>query len=85
MDGNKLTGETVMSERNARPWDLFNEKIGRVPDRVEHDRMSECRKCIRFNSLTKICRECGCFMPAKTKLPNAFCPIGTWNTWSTQQ
>jgi hypothetical protein len=29
--------------------------------------------------LTSQCKKCGCFMEAKTKLPNAECPIGKWD------
>lgn len=40
-------------------------------------RLSICLDC---PSLTKAkrCKECGCFMVAKTKLKNATCPLGKW-------
>ena len=41
-------------------------------------RMEVCRSCDRLDNITKICKECGCFMPVKTKLPNEACPIGKW-------
>jgi hypothetical protein len=64
--------------RKARPWDLFNKNIGRVPDEIEISRMSICEDCDRLIKATKNCKECGCFMTAKTKLPNAECPLGKW-------
>ncbi len=42
------------------------------------ERYNICKSCDRFNKLTKICKECGCFMPAKTKLKNNFCPLNKW-------
>lgn len=37
-----------------------------------------CKQCSSFNSNLKTCKECGCFMPAKTKVPKTTCPIGKW-------
>ncbi len=41
-------------------------------------RFDICRSCEHFISLTSQCSQCGCFMKAKTRLPNAECPIGKW-------
>jgi len=64
--------------RTARPWDLFNKNIGRVQTIVAEERMSICNGCDRLIKATKNCKECGCFMTLKTKLPNAECPLGKW-------
>lgn len=64
--------------RPARPWDLFNKNLGRVHSEVAEKRMEICRGCEHFISATSTCKECGCFMTAKTKLPNAYCPIHKW-------
>lgn len=74
-----------MSEesRPARPWDLFNKKIGRVDDEIFNERMEICLSCPFLIKMTKTCRKCGCFMEAKTKLPNASCPVGKWHAVST--
>lgn len=66
-------------ERPARPWDLFNKNLGRVQTDVAKERMAICNACEHLNKTTKICKECGCFMEGKTKLPNAACPIGKWD------
>lgn len=65
-------------DRPARPWDLFNKNLGRVQTEVADERMAICRECPNLNSVTGTCKECGCFMSAKSKLPNASCPIGKW-------
>lgn len=68
-----------MSEnRKARPWDLFNKNIGRVETVVAKERLEICKACPELIQLTTQCKKCGCFMEAKTKLPNAECPIGKW-------
>jgi hypothetical protein len=68
-----------MSEkRPARPWDLFNKNIGRVENEIAKERMSICLSCPELIQLTKQCKKCGCLMEAKTKLPNASCPLGKW-------
>ena len=64
--------------RPARPWDLFNKKIGRVTETVAAARYEICQGCEHFIAPTHQCKECGCIMNLKTKLPNAECPIGKW-------
>jgi len=67
-----------MTDRPARPWDLFNKNIGRVQNEIAKERMDICNSCPELIKLTKQCKKCGCFMEAKTKLPNASCPLGKW-------
>lgn len=43
---------------------------------VEH-RMATCASCEYFTRLRR-CKQCGCFMDAKTKLAIAKCPIDKW-------
>ena len=65
-------------DRQARPWDLFNKKIGRVDIEISRSRMAICEYCPELIKATKQCKKCGCLMHLKTKLPNASCPIGKW-------
>jgi Family of unknown function (DUF6171) len=65
-------------QRPARPWDLFNKNLGRVNDSVFSERLEICRACPSFIKATTQCKECGCIMNLKTKLPNAECPLGKW-------
>ena len=37
-----------------------------------------CRACKEYNHFTKTCDVCYCFMPGKTLLKGASCPIGKW-------
>jgi hypothetical protein len=67
------------NNRPARPWDLFNQKIGRVDAITAKTRMDICNACPKLIQATKQCKECGCLMHLKTKLPNASCPLGKWS------
>jgi hypothetical protein len=64
--------------RSARPWDLFNKNIGRVETEIAETRLDICRGCDRFIKSTSQCKECGCIMKLKAKLPNASCPLHKW-------
>jgi hypothetical protein len=68
-----------MEERAARPWDLINPNIGRVSVEIATERFSICKSCPQYIKSTTQCKECGCIMKLKTKLPNASCPIGKWH------
>ena len=39
-------------------------------------RIAICRSCQHYTMY--ICSQCGCFMPAKTRLAGSSCPIGLW-------
>ena len=67
------------NNKPARPWDLFNKKIGRVDITISRERMSICESCPELIKSTKQCKKCGCLMHLKTKLPNASCPLGKWS------
>jgi len=65
----------------AKPWDLFDPRIGRVPQEVKEARLSICNACPLLHPITKTCASCGCFMSQKTKLPNASCPKHKWEAY----
>ena len=53
-------------------------------DTIESDkairihRIDTCHSCDRFYAPTATCKECGCFMNAKTWLKHAKCPLNKW-------
>lgn len=65
--------------RKVRPWDVFNKNIDKVSEVIQKERMAICRECPQFIKLTGQCKECGCFMEGKTRLPDAFCPLLKWD------
>lgn len=69
----------TFEDRPARPWDLLNEKVGRVSQDVADRRYAICNSCEYLNKL-KFCKKCGCNMRLKVTLPNAFCPASFWLT-----
>jgi hypothetical protein len=62
----------------VRPWDLFKASQPRASEEFAAERMDICNGCEFLVKLTSQCKKCGCFMPLKTKLENAVCPIGKW-------
>jgi predicted Zn-ribbon and HTH transcriptional regulator len=41
-------------------------------------RIALCGRCVHLIPNINVCKKCGCFMPAKTRLSGARCPIGKW-------
>jgi hypothetical protein len=63
---------------DTRPWDVVNPNIEHVDEEVSSKRYEICEGCPSLLKLTKQCKECGCFMKLKVKLPTAVCPLGKW-------
>ena len=64
-------------------WDGFAEYLKHIRPHSIHlklaeNRMEICFECERYNSKLKYCKECGCFMPAKTIFKDVKCPLGKW-------
>jgi hypothetical protein len=69
------------AERQAsgvvRPWDLVNPDTEYVSAEESDRRYSICEECPQL-MVSKQCKSCGCFMPAKTKMLHATCPLNKW-------
>jgi hypothetical protein len=74
----KLTEEEQDEVREVRPWDLLDPRQPRAHKEVAAHRLDTCRQCPSYRSLIKVCNECGCVMPVKVHLAQAWCPIGKW-------
>lgn len=48
---------------------------------IIENRRNECFNCEHYFKATKSCKECGCFVMAKTKFKNQKCPIGKWDRY----
>jgi hypothetical protein len=64
---------------DSRPWHLFDEEKILKDESIANNRLDICLSCEFFNSTTRLCKKCGCFMPGKVRLANASCPIGKWH------
>lgn len=74
------------------PFDLFKARVLHIAPlvavEISDKRMSICNGCpelrtkTNFRGVKDTCKQCGCFMPEKTKLPGAFCPLDPpkWGT-----
>ena len=65
-----------MPMRPVKPWDLLN-KENWTEEEVHAKRIEICEACEHLNKLRQ-CDLCHCFMDAKTRLENAYCPIRKW-------
>ena len=41
---------------------------------LAEQRMAICKGCEHFRNILKLCKLCGCFMPAKTQIDGSSCP-----------
>ena len=64
-------------KKDARFYDLFRPEK-HATEELAQERLSICEGCPELIKATKTCKECGCFMVAKTKLQAAECPLGKW-------
>lgn len=48
-----------------------------APKELADERMAICHACPHLGKLNR-CKECGCFMDAKTKMLHQKCPLGKW-------
>lgn len=63
---------------DSRPWHLLDEGKQIKDEELIQKRYSICQECPELIALTKQCKLCGCWMPGKTRLSNAECPVGKW-------
>lgn len=59
------------------PFDLLHSS-NYTTKQIRSKRFDICKGCDRLFQPTKSCKECGCFMAAKTWLKDADCPLGKW-------
>lgn len=64
-------------KEDVTPLDLLSSKNYITRD-IRDERYEVCKKCPRLFKPTKTCKECGCFMAAKTWLKDATCPLDKW-------
>lgn len=62
--------------KGVKPWDLLN-KDNWTDEEVWAKRIEICEGCSHFTKLRQ-CDICHCFMDAKTRLENAYCPLLFW-------
>ncbi len=62
----------------TRPWDLINPNTDWASEELSVQRFDICKACPELIQVSKQCKQCGCFMNAKTRLQKAVCPLGKW-------
>lgn len=64
----------------VNPFSLFDPKQKRSTPEEAIKRLDICMSCNNFIKITKQCRECWCFMPAKVLISKAECPVRKWGS-----
>jgi hypothetical protein len=49
-----------------------------VSEEREQERIKTCQECNQYNSESKRCYVCGCFMEYKIKFKTSTCPLTKW-------
>ena len=55
---------------------------GKISKEIREERYDTCKACPFFDASSKRCKDCGCFMEAKTWVggdPNTLCPQQKWS------
>lgn len=65
-----MTGRIVNTIKAAKDIYLNTEEA--------YERVKVCESCDKYLKMAKICGECKCFIPAKSRLRYANCPINKW-------
>lgn len=73
----KLKNAEKQAQGIVSPVDFLNPDTEYAEGSLEQQRFDVCKQCPEL-MLTKQCKQCGCFMPAKVRLLNAVCPKGLW-------
>ena len=84
--GKKLESEVQSEQENPksnilqRPLNAASKLVEQVYMKAEeaHGRLKVCESCDKYLKNAKVCGVCKCFMPMKTRLRLAKCPIGRW-------
>jgi len=64
--------------REGLSWLKDSANLVSVPREIHKRRYAICQSCEEFRPATKQCRVCDCFMPLKTRMNIAPCPLGKW-------
>lgn len=51
-----------------------------VDESIKQERLAICNSCDMFVGKIQMCKECGCYMPAKAMFASISCPIAKWST-----
>jgi len=73
----KKTG-SLDKPKTAKPWDVLNPSTEWLSKEESDLRYDICKTCPELMNITNQCKKCGCFMPVKSKIKHASCPIGKW-------
>tara|TARA_B100001971_G_C18114300_1_gene495955 strand:+ start:60 stop:350 length:291 start_codon:yes stop_codon:yes gene_type:complete len=77
---NSMTWQEIRDDAINKLKDLATSVTsGVIEKEIQEERYAICEDCSEFKKLTRQCKVCSCFMPAKTLFNKSRCPKGYWN------
>lgn len=58
--------------------DALKLNVQMAPPELARARLDLCEACPHYKKELRKCSQCGCYMPVKTKLTKAVCPVKKW-------
>ena len=49
-----------------------------VSEQVKQERLNICKTCPEYSLALRTCKQCGCYMPAKSMFASSSCPLSHW-------
>lgn len=59
-------------------YDFCRSKLKYATASLTEERRQHCQACEMRNKTLNTCTICGCYIPAKTRLEEASCPMDVW-------
>ena len=63
-----------------KPLEAIKSTLAKVDEVVASTRMETCKSCSEFKASMSICKQCGCYMPLKSRSKNLPAPLVNGNT-----
>lgn len=74
----KSRWQQYKEKNGVTPLDMLNPQTKKASEELATQRLNICKACPELIKITGQCKQCGCFMGAKTTLEAAKCPLGKW-------
>ncbi|ELR69184.1 hypothetical protein C900_05380 [Fulvivirga imtechensis AK7] len=74
---NKITQAKQIIEGSTNLVKKIAGKADPSIEEVADDRFAICKQC-PYLTIASTCQQCGCYMPSKTRVHSASCPVSKW-------
>ena len=76
----KMTWQQIRDDSISKLKETYDAVTsGYVEKEIQAERYRICEECSEFRKITRQCKVCSCFMPAKTLFNKSRCPKNYWS------